>query len=66
MWFLGETVGVGINNFGLLRGIFFVLPHVSVLKILRIFVENSTMGEKYNKTFGPRPDLRIGHWLMGA
>ena len=24
------------------------------------------MGEKHNKTFGPRPDLRIRPWLMGA
>ena len=56
MFILWKTVGAGKFCFGLLRGFFFVLPYVSVLKILRI------LGEKREKKHLP-PTRPLGQTL---
>ena len=64
---LGESVGAKGAEifFGLLTGYFFFTLRVYAQNTQNL-VENSQMGGKHRKKFDPRPDLRVGPWLMGA
>ena len=63
--FWGKAEGAE-KIFGLLTGYFFLLPYVYILKIPRIWWRIHKWVKNIHKKIDPRPDLRVGRWLMGA
>ena len=66
---LGTSVGTeGAENFYLASQRVFspFSPYVYILKILRIWWRIHKWVKDTQKKFDPRPDLRVGPWLMGA